>query len=120
MIDCSRPASVVVDHGALLAGLPYLISTWKSLKATGVPQILVGTLTKTANEVVHLGNAPIVIAPPDPLAATKDLAVELRDLFASYTSGSIDAGAVKKATEALMIKYPGYPGLPAGWPGGTP
>ena len=45
------PTGDVVANGAMLGGLPYVISTWKSLRATGVPQILVGTVVKTLKEV---------------------------------------------------------------------
>lgn len=106
------PAGDVVQNGALLAALPYVLSTWKSLKATGAPQVVTKTIAHTIHEVIDT-------KPPDPLAATKSLAVELRDLMAAYASGSLTVEDVKKRVAALQITYPGYPGLPVGWPGGS-
>ena len=105
------PASGVVENGALLAGLPFLISTWKSLKSTGIPAMLSTTFAHTVKEVANT-------APPDkdPHLETKSLAVELRDLMDAYAANKITADDVKKQAALLQIAYPGYPGLPSGWP----
>ena len=47
------PAGTAVETGALLAGLPFLLGSWKNLKATGIPQVIASTIVHTLREVTN-------------------------------------------------------------------
>lgn len=102
----ASPTGDVVANGAMLAGLPYLISTWKSLKSTGVPQVLTGTVAKTLNEVMGHGEVP-------PL---ERWAKEMWGLEQEFRTGEITAEAAQAKALLLSQLYGGPPPVP-GWPG---